>query len=683
MVAIFALLIIGKVFQIQFVEGEKWREIAERTNLRYAEVDAVRGDIYSSNGKLIATSVPVYEIRMDASSYVIPDELFYSKIDSLAGELSNLFKDRTAAQYRRSIINARNNQERYFLIKRNVSYNELNQLKNFPLFRKGRFGGGLIVEKSTRREMPFRSLAARTIGYERGGYYVGLEGAYSEHLEGIKGKRLMQRTTGGTWIPIDDRSKINPRNGKDIYTTIDINIQDIVETNLRKQLHRFNADYGTVVVMEVSTGKIRAISNLTLSEDGFYRELFNYAVGESIEPGSTFKLASAMAAIEEGIVKPGDYINTGDGSINYADRIMRDSEEDGHGTITFKEAFALSSNVGISKIIYDNFRNEPQRFVDRIKSMNLDQRLGLEIAGEGSPVIKNTCSPDWSGVSLPWMSIGYEVSLTPLQILALYNAVANDGKMVKPLFVEEIRQTGRLIKKTKPEVINRKIASTTTIEIMQDMLIEAVKNGTASNINNKAYQIAGKTGTAQVADSKFGYHRDSGVNYRASFAGYFPADNPKYSMIVVIHNPKGWIYTGSQVAAPVFRTIADNLYARHIDLPAKEFKEPVLANLPSFPAGNYKDILKIYNQLGGYVIDNPTSSWITAVAHSDTVKLKEREYIQNLVPNVVGMSIKDALYILENAGMNVKFQGKGIVRRQSINPGVRIQNGQTIYLELT
>ncbi len=683
-VAIFAFLIFAKVVYIQLVEGEKWREVASNTTLRYVEMNANRGDVYADDGRLLATSVPVYEIRMDVSPYITSDETFYSKVDSLAHNLSRLFRNRTPREYRQILVDGRNNHERYLLIKRNVSFNELNILREFPLFRKGRFRGGLIVEESTRREMPFRSLAARTIGYERGGYYVGLEGAYRDYLEGIKGKRLMQRTAGGSWMPINDESEISPRNGKDIVTTINVNIQDVVENSLRKQLQRYNADYGTVVVMETATGEIKAISNLTITQEGTYEELFNYAIGESAEPGSTFKLASVLVALDDGVVTPNDFVNTGDGSIEYADRTMHDSEADGFGMITVQKAFEVSSNVGISKIISDHYKDKPQTYIDKLRNMNLGERLGLEISGEGYPVLNDVTSSEWSGVSLPWMSIGYGLSLTPLQTLTFYNAVANDGRMVKPMFVKEIRQTGKTVKKFDAQVINERIASRRAIKYAKEMLVGVVENGTAKNIHTPAYQIAGKTGTAQVANTRFGYVGESGgISYRASFVGFFPADNPQYSMIVVVHNPKGWIFTGSQVAAPVFREISDKIFATQINLHPRDIEKPLFANLPSFRAGNYGDILKVYKQLGCNNLNQPETNWVSAIARADSVNLRDREFIQNLVPNVIGMSLKDALYILENANMEVRFSGIGVVRKQSIRPGLRIQPGQVIVLELS
>lgn len=679
---LFALLIIAKLLTIQVVQGDKWRDQARSTTMRYMDIEAIRGDICADDGSLLATSVPVYELRMDLSPRVIPDDLFFSKLDSLSLCLSVLFGDRTPAQYRASFVHGRRNQERYFLIKRNVNYKQLQQVKNFPLLRLGRYRGGFIIQESTRREMPYRSLAARTIGYEREGVYVGLEGAYRESLEGVQGKRLMQRISGGNWMPINDEGEIEPKHGKDLITTINIQIQDVVEAALRRQLQRLSADYGTAVVMEVKTGKIKAISNLMRTPAGTFEESFNFAVGESIEPGSTFKLASMIAALEDKVVKPEDLINTGGGSITYHNRTMRDVKEGGHGIISVKNVFEVSSNVGMSKIIHDAYRDNPQRFVDRIKALGLHKPLELEISGEGMPLIRDVNHQGWSGVSLPWMAIGYEVSLTPLQILTLYNAIANNGRMMRPMFVEEIRQTGKTYKRFQPQVINRSIVSASTLKIIQEMLLGVVENGTARNIYTEVYPIAGKTGTAQVANTRHGYRNESGISYRSSFAGYFPADNPQYSCIVMIHNPKGWIYTGSQVSAPVFREISDKIYATRMRFNQKPEETPLLAFLPTFRNAHAEDVKHIYSAFDCRIIDNSASTWVTATVRNDTINLGNREFVDNLIPDVVGMSLRDALYILENSGLRVRFTGRGIVRRQSLAPGTRIQPSGIIFIEL-
>lgn len=682
--AIVALLITGKVLYIQLVQGDYWRDKARSTTMRYVSIDAVRGDICADDGRLMATSVPVYEIRMDMSHQLVSDEFFFKHVDSLAFYLSRLFRDRTAAQYRGALVRARQNEERYYLVKRNVSYSELQELRTFPIFNLGRFRGGLIIEERTRREMPYQTMAARTIGYEREGIYVGLEGAYREVLEGRQGKRLMQRISGGAWMPVNDQHEIQPLNGMDIITTINIQIQDITEKALLRQLQRYRADHGTAVVMEVATGKIKAISNLRLNpRTNTYEETFNFAIGQSTEPGSTFKLPVIMVAMEDGFVKPGDSVDIGRGRITYYGRTMRDVNEEDVGVISVKEAFEQSSNVGISRIIYEAYKEQPQRFVDGLKRMNLHQPLGLEIQGEGTPVLRDAGSEGWSRLSLPWMAIGYEVSMTPLQLLTFYNAVANNGRMMKPMFVSEIRQSGRTVQRFSPQLINRSIASSSTIRQAREMLEGTVENGTASNIRSAAYTIAGKTGTAQVAQTRQGYHTGSGVSYQASFAGYFPAEDPLYSCIVVIHNPRGYIYYGSRVAAPAFKEIADKIFAAQMFFSRPGEEETIMAALPPFRSGHAEDMVNIYSQFDAKIRDKPGSMWVGARTSNDTVFFSDHPIIENLVPNVVGMGIRDALYVLENAGMRVRFRGKGIVRTQSIRPGLRIREGDVIYLDLS
>ncbi len=680
----FSVLIFLRVIYIQFAEGEHWREMARNSTMRYVNIDAIRGDILADDGRLLATSVPNYEIRMDLHQSVISDQVFSSGIDSLAFRLSRLFRDRSQQEYKRAITQARRNQDRYFLVKRNVNYRQLIEMRDFPIFRLGRFRGGLVVIEHNRREAPFKSLASRTIGYEREGVYVGLEGAYRQYLEGVHGKRLMQRISGGNWMPVNDENEIKSQNGQDIITTLNINMQDIVENALMKQLIRYQAQHGTAVIMEVKTGRVKAISNLTRNASGNYEESFNYAVGESAEPGSTFKLASMIVALEDGIVSPDDFIQTHEGSIRYADRIMRDAREGGFGTITVKNAFEVSSNVAISKIINDTYGKNPGAFVNKLRNMGLDKPLGLEIRGEGIPYIPDPEHTSWSGVTLPWMSIGYGVSNTPLQTLTLYNAVANNGRMMKPIFVDEVRHTGKTIKKFEPQVLQRSIGSENTMKIIREMLEGVVKNGTARGIKSDVYAIAGKTGTAQVANTRKGYRGAQGVAYRASFAGYFPADDPRYSMIVVIHNPKGWVYSGSQVAAPVFREIADKVYATQLNVPANAIIHSEVASLPVVRAGEVGDIKSIYSIFDCNLVFNKKDNWVSASLHNtDTIVLTGREFIPNLVPDVTGMGLRDALYILENSGLRVRFAGRGIVRTQSLRPGTRIHEGGVIFIQLS
>jgi cell division protein FtsI (penicillin-binding protein 3) len=681
---VFALGILARVVYIQFVQGEHWKQMARNATMRYMNIDAVRGDILADDGRLLATSVPVYEIRMDLHRSVVSDQVFASGIDSLSLQLARLFRDRPQAEYKRLLSAARRNQERYFLVKRGVSYHQLLELKDFPIFRLGRFRGGLLVEERNRRETPFKSLASRTIGYEREGVYVGLEGAYRQYLEGVQGKRLMQRISGGNWMPINDENEIKPQNGKDIITTININMQDIVESALMKQLQKFQADHGTAVVMEVSTGKIKAISNLTRNSYGGYEETFNYAIGESAEPGSTFKLASMIALLEDGAVSPDDYIQTGDGTYRFADRIMRDSREGGLGTITVKDVFALSSNVGTSILVNDTYGSDPEKFIEHLDNLLITKPLGIEIKGEGMPNIPNPEESSWSGVTLPWMSIGYSLSLTPLQILSLYNAIANNGTFMKPMFVEEVRQTGKSIRRFEPQVLKRSICSSSTLNIIQDMLKEVVESGTASGIKTPVFSIAGKTGTAQFTSSSGGYRSSDGIIYRASFAGYFPAEDPLYSMIVMVHDPKGWIYTGSQVAAPVFREIADKIFATQLNINDNYLQASVMQSLPNGFLGSIDDLKSVYKEFNAELVEEDEGGiWARArLEGHDSVRISSHEVIPNLVPNVVGMGLSDALFVLENAGLRVRFSGRGAVKSQSLRAGARISPGSEIYIHL-
>ncbi|UCG28286.1 MAG: penicillin-binding protein 2, partial [Bacteroidales bacterium] len=568
-ILLLGICILGKAVYLQFVEGKELAAKAETLTLKDFMIQPNRGDIYASDNRLLASSVPFYEVRMDPNSNALSTQLFNQKIDSLALCLSRLFRDKSKEEYKREIVTARRNGERYHLIRRQVSYIELKEMKEFPVFREGRYKGGLIYVQDNRRILPHSSLASRTIGYltkEASGNIVGIEGAYDHELTGRIGIRLMQKLSGNVWMPVSDADEIKPKDGNDVITTIDINIQDVAENALLKQLIRQDAHHGTVILMEVQTGEVKAIVNLQKGDDGKYRELYNYAVGECTEPGSTFKLASLLVALEDGVVEPDDTIDTGNGIIRFYDKDIRDTRQEGYGKITVKEAFEVSSNVGISKLIYDNYHDRPTDFVDRLYAMRLNEKLGVEIRGEGIPEIKYPGDSYWSGISLPMMSHGYELRMTPLQILAFYNAVANDGKMVKPMFVKELQYHGEVIKRFKTEVLHPSICSKETIDKAILMLEGVVENGTAKNLDNKNYKIAGKTGTAQIANERYGYKFEEKISYQASFVGFFPSDNPRYSCIVVVNSPSNSVYYGNLVAGPVFKEIADKVYATKLFL---------------------------------------------------------------------------------------------------------------------
>lgn len=680
---VFAVAILVQVFRIQFVQGQEWIAMAQSQTLAYKSIEALRGNIFADDGSLLATSLPTYEIRMDLKAEALTDEIFKSGIDSLSIALSDLFKDKSPREYKLELERARKAGERYHLIKRRVTYLELKKLREFPIFRKGRYKGGFLYIQKNERARPYKMLAARTIGYSREGQKpVGLEGAYDKELRGTSGKRLMQKIAGGVWMPVNDENEVEPEDGADLYTSIDINIQDVAEHALLKQLIKHNSDHGCVVLMEVETGLVKAIANLSRNPDGSYSENYNYAIGESTEPGSTFKLVSLLAAMEDGYIDLNDSVDTQGGQIQYYDRIMKDSHEGGYGKISVQRVFEVSSNVGTSKIIQKYYGKKPQQFIDRIHKFQIHKPLNLEIAGEGMPRIKQPNDKDWYGTTLPWMSIGYECRLTPLQILTFYNAIANNGKMVKPIFVKEIRKHGKLIKKMPVQVISESICSKETIAKAKKMLEGVVENGTASNLKNATYKIAGKTGTAQIANEKYGYKYDSKVSYQASFCGYFPADNPKYSCIVVVNAPSNNVYYGNLVAGPIFKEIADKVYATNLRIHPPLEAEKQLAVLPISKNGSKDDLIKVFDELNIKLQGEASDTWVKTNTKENVVEIQNFSLAPNLTPNVIGMSLKDAVYILENKGLLVKIIGKGVIKSQSIPPGYPIKKGNIITLEL-
>lgn len=686
-VGVFAIVILAQTFNVQYVEGAEWKQKAENLTTAYRKIDAVRGNIYAVDGSLLATSVPIYEVRFDSKTEALTDDIFYNEVDELSNQLSKLFRDKSQSQYKKELVSARKKGVRYQLIKRNVKYTELQQLKTFAIFNRGQYKGGLIYTQQNKRVRPFNKLAARTIGYEREGIKpVGLEGAYTHYLQGVNGKRLMKKIAGGVWMPITDENEIEPLDGSDIYTTIDVNLQDVAENALENQLTLHEADHGSVILMEVSTGSIKAIANLQRRKDGSYDESYNFAIGESTEPGSVFKLASLMAAFEDGYLTLEDMVNTEDGTTKFYGATMKDSHEGGYGVISVQKSFEVSSNVAISKLIVKNYGSKPQAFVDRIYKMNLGKKLGLEIAGEGQPLIKNTSDASWSGLSLPWMSIGYEIHLTPLQTLTFYNAVANDGKMVKPRFVSHINQRGQVVKEIKPEVINNSICSKKTIAMAKKMLEGVVENGTAKNLKNANFKIAGKTGTAQIANKSGGYKNAAKISHQASFVGYFPADAPKYSCIVVVAAPSRNVYYGNLVAGPIFKEVADKIYSTSFDIhkPLESRDAMAVSKIPYSKDGSLKDLVKVYAELDVKTRRRgKVGEWASVSTSEKQVEIQSKKVNSTLVSNVVGMGIKDALFILENQGLEVKFKGNGVVKTQSILPGSKIINGSTIILELS
>lgn len=677
---LFALSIIIKVIHIQFVEGEELRKKAEQNTLRYFPIDEMRGTILSSDGSILATSIPIFDIGMDLGSNNYDESYFRSNVDSLSYRLANLFRDRSRKEYKHMIEQGWKSRDRYLLLKRNVTYQQLKEIRRFPIFRLGRFKGGLVAVEKTKREFPFKILASRTVGFVRQNYKVGIEGGYSEYLEGVSGKRLMRKLSNGGWMPVSNKNEVEPKDGYDVVTTIDINIQDVAEDALKRTLETNEADHGCAVLMEVATGHVVAIANLTRMADGSYQEVMNYAIAEAAEPGSTFKLPSMMVALEDGKLKLSDTVNTEGGDHYFCDQVMRDSHKGGYGRISAKKVFELSSNVGVSKIIHRAYTKEPEQFIEGLYRMGLGKPLELEIPGEAKPKIKNTNSKVWTDCySLAWMSVGYELAITPMQTLCFYNAVANNGKMMKPIFVKEIQQNGQVIRKFEPVVLNKAIASRETIQAAREMLEGVVTNGTAKNLFNAVYKIAGKTGTAQIASSE-GYNHE---NYKASFVGYFPADNPLYTCIVVVTNPTKGAYYGGKVAAPVFKEIADKVYATRLDIHQAPVAAASSTDIPKYASGNQKDIEYIYSQLNyQFQSPDPSALWLAVSGDTAGQRLVPRHIQDGVVPDVTGMKLKDAVYMLEKAGLRAKPNGKGIIRRQNPAPGVPSRKKMTVVLDL-
>ncbi len=680
---VLSIAIVWRIFQLQSVQGAYWRSQADSLTTKYMSISADRGNIYSADNRILATSLPSFEIRFDTRAEALTDKVFYKEVGPLAEALSNLFKDKSSIDYKNELINARKARERYHLIKRSVSYTELLQLKTFPLFKEGQYKGGFIALQQNKRTYPYRELANRTIGYLRDVTVkpVGLEAMFNDYLTGVVGKRLMQKVSGGEWMPINSENEIEPKNGKDVITTLDVFIQDITENALLKTLIKNNADHGCVIVMDVKTGMIKAIANLGKNESGNYIEKYNYAVGEAHEPGSTFKLASMLALLQDDYIKLSDTVDTEYGRKVFFNQLMQDAEQHPQSRVTVKTCFAISSNVGVSKLVYQNYNKQPEKYLQHLRQLQLDQPVGIEIPGEVTPYIRNTQDKHWSKVSLPWMSVGYELKISPLRLLTLYNAVANNGVMMKPYLVSSIQEYGKPVKEFHPEVLIPKICNDTTLQDLRVLLEGVVVEGTARNIRSKYYTIAGKTGTAQIADNNRGFNKTS---YQSSFYGYFPADKPLYSICVVVNNPSNGSYYGSTVAAPVFKEIADNIFATDLDIHPTEDTVVTPLSLPVVKTGFRSDLYTLFRSLQIPFIPSDDGTWLTSVSNNKVIQLADNKIIQRegLVPNVTGMGLRDALFLLESSGLNVTVNGVGTVKSQSLPAGTKFQKGQIITINL-
>ena len=657
--------------------------MADSLSTKEFEIQAARGNIYSNDGSLLATSIPEYELRMDMLAGGIQDkDVFNGKVDSLAFKLADFFKDKSAKDYSRFLRNARADSARYVLIKRKVSYQDLKIVRSFPLYNIGKHTGGLMAIQQNKRILPFKDLAARTIGYLNKNVKnaVGLEGAYGNYINGESGKQMMQRIIGGVWIPINNEAEVAPKDGADIISTIDIDMQDLAQNALKEGLIKSKAHHGAVIIMEVATGEIRAVANYTKVAEGVYNENFNYAIAGNQDPGSTFKLASYMALLEDKLVDTNTMIATGYYQI--PGHLIKDSHPKVE-MVTVKKAFEESSNAAIAKLINTNYSQDPMKFTDHLYRWGFNEKMGLQIPGEAQPVVKNINSnKSWNkNMTLPQMAYGYEMQLTPLKMLSFYNAVANNGKYLAPIFVKEIRKLGNPIEQFKARVINEKICSDVTLSKIKSMLEGVVTEGSGRQIvYNPLYKIAGKTGTAQVADGNLGYKAKK--QYQASFVGYFPAEKPKYSMIVVINDPIGEYY-GSVVSGPVFRKIADRIYAGDVNM-YNSVKQNIVGNTvaPEAKAGHSKATRQVYKAFGIKPLYAAKSEYFNSIDTIDGFAYQDNTPVKGVMPNIKGMGLKDAMYLVGNAGLKARVKGSGKVINQSIMPGSKIGKGLMVEIEL-
>lgn len=676
---VFAISVAAKISHIQFVDGAKWEKMSEEINFDFKKVKATRGNIYSDNGSLLATSLPFYKVAIDPT--LAKSEIFKSGIDSLSMMLARYYKDKSASEYKQLLKDARIAGKQYVVVNRKqINYQTKKEMMKWPIFREGRYKGGVIFEKIDVRYRPFSNLSRRTVGFvNEDGKGAGLEYSFDEVLGGQDGEALFQKIAGGTWKPVFDGNSVKAVDGLDIHTTIDINLQDVAETSLYRAMKLHNADEGTVVVMEVKTGHIKAISNLSSDGHGEFYEEFNHAVGGSIEPGSTFKLVTMIALLEDTNIELTDSINTGNGEFTFYNRKVRDHHEGGYGKITVQQAFELSSNVAMAKLTDKHFGTKPSKFLEHVDKLKLSKPLGLQITGEAYPKITRPSDKGWSGITLPWMSYGYGLEITPLHTLTLYNAVANDGEMIKPVFVTSVSKADNIKQDFETEELTGKICSNKTLNQLKLLLEGVVDNGTAKNLKNAHYRIAGKTGTAQILENGRYEKR-----YITSFVGYFPAHAPKYSAIVLIKNPRGFYQYGNNVAGPVFKDIADNIYSRDINLhTAMEKKKTMEPGVfPTIRAGKQDELTMLSNELGVSNHSTTEEEWIKAAKNGSAVVWKKNAIVKDHVPDVTGMSFRDAIYLLEKSGLRVSFEGRGRVTEQSLSPGTKISKGSRIYLRL-
>ena len=692
LLAVFAISIFITAVKLQLGTDDKFREELSAKNTRVVEIEALRGNIYADDGSLLATSVPKYDVIFDLRADGLTTKVFLGKIDSFSLLMSAMFPERTPSGWKEHFLKHREKRTRYLKIAKDIGFEQVKAIKTWPIARLGKFKGGIWYEEKGKRMYFMGELAKRTIGYIKDKTAVGLEGAFDSLLRGKNGSQMQQRMSGQTWRPIQVGNNRGAINGKDIVTTLDVRIQDIAQYALQKGLEAESADHGCVIVMESKTGAIKAMSNLKRGEDGQYYEAQNYAVSEFTEPGSTFKLLSAIALLEDGKISATDTVDNSWGKWKWYDMELEDAVKPKKRFYTLSECLQYSSNVGTSKFVMQHYKKDPKKFTQHALDLGLHNKPKFDIPSSSSPSIATPDQSGWSGTSLPSLSIGYSSKISPLQTLMLYNTIANQGKMMQPYMVKEIRHEGQTLSKIEPQVINEKAVSAKTAATLTQMLVQVVDNGTANGIKTENYKIAGKTGTAWLSQGKAGYNQENNRQFQASFAGFFPANNPQYTIVVVVNNPKSGRYSGSQIAAPIFKNISDRIYSTHIKV------QPALqtASLPQVPGILKGDAAKtkwVLNEIGisSQLLQDSQSKkdqplfqgqYIDPSKEAHSVKLKPLRIQENTLPDLRGMGLRDALKLLSDLGLKASYSGYGRVTDQAPAPNTKMGANNEVVLIL-
>jgi len=686
-------LILARAFYIQRFQGNYWRSMSDSLHQRIEPLEADRGTIYSEDGQMLSTSIPTFDIYMDTEADGLREKngkRFKENIDSFSAAMANYFGDKSSADYKRDLQEAYRKKDRYFPLQKKLSFEDYKTFRDFPLARLGRNKSGVIVEVNSKRLTPFQLLANRTVGLSRDymassgkvkKMNVGLEKSYDSFLTGQSGQRLVRFIAGGVAVPVEGY-KVEPENGKDIVTTLDVNIQDIAESALMNMMTQSESQYGTAIVMETKTGKLKAIANLGRQKDGSYWEDDNYALRVT-EPGSTIKLLTLLSVLEKGSSRLSDLVEVGSaGQMQVGPRIVNDAERAPKPVLTVEECFAHSSNVGMSKLAYKAFGSNPREFKDYIHRFHLDMPSGIDLKDVPKPRMASLDNKHGGLMNMITMSFGYAIQLSPLHTLTLYNAIANDGKMVKPYLVNSIQMDGKVMEQFQPSILAERICKPEVVSAAKECMRSVVQIGTGKPaFENMPFAVAGKTGTAHVADGRIKY--DDGV-YQATFVGYFPAEQPQYTCIVVVRTkPHAFLHYGGQVAAPVFREIATKLYAMYVEEKSATNYAITKDSSTYFYAGYTKDVKDVFSTLSVTYRDSAMqNSWARVYAQDAIPVVKGTAVATKTMPNVKGMGLRDALYLLENMGVKVVVRGKGKIINQSIPAGTPLTKGYTVLVEL-